>query len=157
MTKTITINHEKKEIIVSRKFHKKASIFGTQEYTDLKAARDAEPEFKVKVKEIARNRNKKTYPNLTFKNMKKYITYKEGADSPNIHAITKLIDSADIQTSPYSFVKSWFLKNYPDYTEPDALLETKGEEYITQKSISAPVDNESNDTFNESEIPDKAA
>jgi hypothetical protein len=124
----IIIDHKKKEIVVTKKFYEDASVFGSQEYNDLKNAMAAESDYKIRVK-IKRNPDKKTYPNLTFKNMKKYIAYKEGADSPNIQTITKLIDSADIQTSRYAYVKSWFLENYPNYSDPDALLEGFTEKY----------------------------
>jgi hypothetical protein len=147
-----------KEITVARSFYKKASIFGTEEYKELKKARDKEPGFAIKVKEIARNRNKRTYPNLTFKNMKKYIAYKEGADSLNIQAITKLIDSADIQKSRYSFVKSWFLDNYPNYSDPDALLENKSKENSANESASADVELTSmHNCLDENDKQDKAA
>ncbi len=137
MTTAIKINHETKEIIVARYFYKKASVFGTMEYDELKRAREKEPEYTVKVKEIARNRNKKTYPNLTFRNMARYISIKEGSKSPNINKLHTLIEASDIQTSRYAFVKSWFLKNYPNYTDPDALLESISKEQNIQDSTSA--------------------
>ena len=152
MTTAIKINPETKEIIVARSFYKKATVFGTMEYDELKRAREKEPAFTVKVKEIARNRNKKTYPNLTFRNMARYIAIKEGSQSPNISKLHTLIDASDIQTSRYAFVKSWFLKNYPDYTDPDALLESISKEQNIQESANA----RTNRT-GKTENPDKAA
>ena len=116
----IKINHEKKNIIITKSFNKKASEVGSVEYETMKDLRIDFPNYKVKVKEIKKNPNKKSYAKLTYENMKKYI---ECIESNNLDILEIVIKASKAQPSPYAFVKKWFLASYPDYREYNAVIE----------------------------------
>ena len=58
--------------------------------------------------------DKKTYKNLTYANMEKYI--KTQANSKEILEKLRMErERSEIQTNPYRSVLAWFLKEFPDY------------------------------------------
>ena len=61
-------------IILTKKFAKSASIVGSKDYKNLCRIRKDYPDYKVVVREIAKNEGKKnTHKNLTYPAMKAYI------------------------------------------------------------------------------------
>jgi len=132
---TIKINYETQEIIVSREFHKLALIFGTSEYKALKAARKAEPGFTVKAKEIAKNRNKKTYSNLTFKNMKKYMTENEipSAKLPNFSVAAAIALIGAFLSKDFFYQKALNFLNSTDFGSKDQIFSQDIGYYIFQR------------------------
>ena len=69
MKNKITLNIENRTLNVSKAFYKRASIYGTDEYRQLKKATDENHGFKVEIK----SPEKKTYKDLTFNRMADYI------------------------------------------------------------------------------------
>ena len=65
-TTNYTINAAAKEIIITKKFEKAANVIGSNEYKDLVTLMRDFPEFNIKVKEIKKKANKKTYNGLTM-------------------------------------------------------------------------------------------
>ena len=61
---------------VTKAFQRQARIFGTDEYKMWKAYREDFPGAKMVTKTIKRNANKRTYRNLTYVNMGRYISIK---------------------------------------------------------------------------------
>lgn len=118
-----TINYAEKEIIITKKFERRAGIYGSEAYNILKGLRSDLPDYTVKQKEIAKSSAKKTYYNLNYANMELYITVTDGADSENLKAFETIKKASKIQPSPYAFVKKWFLAEYPNYTDPTELIE----------------------------------
>lgn len=59
---------------VTKAFQRQARIFGTDEYKMWKAYREDFPGAKMETKTIRRNANKRTYRNLTYVNMGRYIS-----------------------------------------------------------------------------------
>ena len=65
-TTNYTINAAAKEIIITKKFEKAANVIGSNEYKDLVTLMRDFPEFNIKVKEIKKKANKKTYYHVSF-------------------------------------------------------------------------------------------
>lgn len=113
-----TINHVKKQIVVSKAFLARASQLGTQEFEKVRELREMLPGYDfVKKESIKKNPNKKTYRNLTYDNMEKYIRANEENPVVMLAEFQTVKAKSCIQPSPYAYVKKWFLEQYPDYTE----------------------------------------
>lgn len=126
--KGFTIDHLKKEIIVTKAFLARASQLDTQEFDTVQNLMMILSGYKfVKRDSIKKNPNKKTYRNLTYKNMEEYIKLMDGSSA--LQEFEKVKKASSIVPSPYAYVKKWFLKNYPDYLE---IVEEAGEEAIEQ-------------------------
>ena len=112
MKTNIAIDLEKNTVIVSNTFYKKASLYGTPEYYELRQAMIENPKAEIIFKSI----HKKTYNGLTFKVMKSYIEAQ-----PNSEKQLKVFEAvkriAEMKGSKYPLTKKWFLNAYPEYKE----------------------------------------
>ncbi len=107
------------EAMVTKAFAKNAVIFGTEEYKLWREYRKDFPEAKMVTKNIKKNPNKKTFKNLTYKNMKAYIESLESSEVI-LKEYEVVMTRARIQTSPYHYVVSWFeerCKGYESFFE----------------------------------------
>ena len=112
MKTNIAVNHEKNTMSISNTFYKKACLYGTPEYYELRQAKIENPEMEIVFKSI----RKKTYTGLTFKVMKSYIEAQ-----PNSEKQLKVFEAvkriAEMKGSKYPLTKKWFLNAYPEYKE----------------------------------------
>ena len=107
------------EAQVTKAFAKQARIFGTPEYKLQKEYRKDFPEAKMVTKTIKKNASKRTYNNLTYANMEKYIGVFQNADKL-LTQFEVVKRQSGLEKSPYQFVLSRFLEQFPDYQElPD--------------------------------------
>ncbi len=107
---------------VTKAFQRQARIFGTDEYKMWKAYREDFPGAKMVTKTIKRNANKRTYRNLTYVNMGRYIS----VNAPQfLEEFEKQKDSAKAQENPYRAVLAWFLEKFPNYDDYKKFFEDK--------------------------------
>lgn len=107
---------------VTKAFQRQARIFGTDEYKMWKAYREDFPGAKMETKTIKRNTNKRTYRNLTYVNMGRYIS----VNAPQLlEEFEREKDSAKAQENPYRAVLAWFLEKFPNYDEYKKFFEDK--------------------------------
>lgn len=104
------------EAQVTKAFEKRAVIFGTEEYKLWKAYRVDFPNAKMITKSIKKNPNKKTYKNLTYLNMKQFISMQDNSQK-FLAEFEKQKKLSQIQENPYRAVLAWFLKEFPKYDE----------------------------------------
>ncbi len=115
-TNNYTVDFMNKTIIVSKTFYKKAiSSINNTEYTELKVLITDYPKYKIKLREIKRKEGKKTNRNLTYSNMKKYITESVTDAKADLAEFEKVQKTSCVFPSPYVYVKDWFTKKYPEY------------------------------------------
>ena len=114
------------KIIVTKKFLNAAGVLNSPEYKILQQARLENPGFTVVLREIKKAEKKNTYRNLSFTNMEMYIRETCGEGSREMKDFTRVKELAKIQAGPYAYVKTWFLKQFPNYRELNAeVAETK--------------------------------
>lgn len=130
MTASITFNHKNHTILLTKKFSKAASRFGTEEYNDLMAARRDFPNYKVVVKSSSA-RKKDSFKGLTYNFMEQYINAHDNAEAnlASFNALRGLSDEAvsfGCNSATYGEIKAWFFKTYPEIEafqkKRDALL-----------------------------------
>lgn len=126
----ITINAKKRTLEMTKAFEKKASIYGSEEYMILQAARKDYPSYKPVVKKVSTGDRMK---GLTFEYMENYIkTHNvdvayvvendENFEEVTVKALeafysmTGMNNSEDIITEQASYgeIKKWFLEVYPE-------------------------------------------
>lgn len=109
---SITVNHEDKTLTVSKAFYKKASVFGSREYYELRKAKAENESYSITFK----TSDKKTYKALTFKRMEEYINTQSDSES-RLMEFEAVKQIAEIKGSKYPMTKKWFLMTYPEYKE----------------------------------------
>ena len=114
MTKIIYLNDEHAQ--VSKKFAKNAKVFGSEEYLMWKEYRKDFPTPIMVVKEIKKNPDKKTNRNMTYENMKIYISEHANKDVM-LNEFARQLKISKIKKNPYRYVLSWFDKFYPSARE----------------------------------------
>lgn len=114
------------KIIITKKFAKAAGVLNSPEYKILQQARMENPGFPVVLRDIRKAEKKNTYRNLSFANMEMYIRETCGEGSQEMKDFSRVRELAKIQAGPYAYVKTWFLKQFPNYRELNAeAAETK--------------------------------
>ena len=122
MKKNAIITIDETTAWVTKAFQRQARIFGTDEYKMWKAYREDFPGARMETKTIKRNTNKRTYRNLTYVNMGRYIS----VNAPQLlEEFEKQKDSAKAQENPYRAVLAWFLEKFPNYDEYKKFFEDK--------------------------------
>lgn len=114
MTKIVYLNDEHAQ--VSKRFAKNAKVFGSEEYLMWKEYRMDFPKAIMVVKEIKKNHSKKTNRNMTYENMKIYISEHANKDVM-LNEFARQLKISKIKKNPYRYVLSWFDKFYPSARE----------------------------------------
>ena len=105
------------KIIVSKKFYKAAGVLDSPEYKELMRIRALHPDFTIELREIQKKAGKKTYRNLTYENMEKFIAAKETDPKMKAMRLAQFQTTKDLsvaQAGRYAYVKNWFLSLYGD-------------------------------------------
>ena len=101
---------------VTKAFAKQARIFGTPEYREWRAYRQDFPSAQMVTKTIKKNASKRTYKNLTYDNIERFLKVQ-----PTSKELIKEFNDqraiAAIQQNPYRAVLAWFLSKFPKYDE----------------------------------------
>jgi hypothetical protein len=98
----------------SAAFLKKSSTLNTPEYLTVKQLRADNPGMQI-VPAEKKTREKRPL-NITFLKMEDYISLC-GDSKERLEAFRKVRSLSKIQSSPYQYVKTWFLENYANYSE----------------------------------------
>lgn len=117
MTNTIVINNKKNAIEITKAFEKAASRFGSDEYKQLRQARNDNPNFIVVV--IKRKTAAASFKGLTYEYMEKYIMAHDNEDESimaeykDLRATSEEAEAACAESLSYGEIKAWFLNKYP--------------------------------------------
>ena len=112
--KNYEVDFIESKIIVSKKFYQAAKTINTPEYKTLVQLRTENPGFAVELRTIQKKEGKKSYRNLTYENMRKFILTSEGEQSESLKEYDRVLALSKTQAGPYAYVKTWFLKKYGD-------------------------------------------
>lgn len=110
----ITINERNNTLVITKKFEKAASKYGSPEYKELKEAKADFPNFRVVTRTT--KRKEETHRGLTYDYMEKYI--KNHDVDGKIMAefkIKKGQTDDSMKKASYMSVKKWFLSIYPEF------------------------------------------
>ena len=111
---------------VSKAFEKNARIFGTPEYKLWKEYLKEFPNATMTTKTIKKNADKKTYRNMTYKNMELFIEAQENSEAL-MKEYKRERQMSKIQTSPYRAVLAWFCQKFEDYDNYKEFFKDKEE------------------------------
>ena len=111
---------------VSKAFEKNAKIFGTPEYKLWREYLKEFPNATMTTKTIKKNADKKTYRNMTYKNMELFIEAQENSEAL-MKEYKRERQMSKIQTSPYRAVLAWFCQKFEDYDNYKEFFKDKEE------------------------------
>ena len=100
-------------VTCSESFLKKASRLNSPEYLVLKQFRAEIPGLKI---EKGEKKSGNRPLNITFAKMEEYIKQCRDGET-RLEAFKKVKSLSKIQSSPYQYVRTWFLDNYANYSE----------------------------------------
>lgn len=134
MTKMAIIYVDENTARVTKAFMKKANIFGTDEFKLWREYKVVFPNAKMTTKDIKKNPDKKTTRNLTYANMKEFLsTLPNGKELVEELEIIK--KRSLVQKSPYHYVLDWFsetVEGYDDFKKFAAQKEAENKQAETQ-------------------------
>lgn len=139
MAKMVIKMMSETEAQVTKAFAKNAVIFGTDEYKLWKEYRKDFPDAKMVTKTIKKNPEKKTYKNLTYKNMELFIKVQPVEKDENDNVIDYMKEferqklMAKVQSNPYKAVLAWFLEKFKDYSTYKEFFKKLEEEEKSKK------------------------
>lgn len=115
----ITINYEKKTINITRKFAKAASIYGSNAFSELAAARNDFPMYEVKIAETKKTKKRSEFKGLTFDYMEKYIKAHDTDDSKmkEYNDLRRPDKESLMEKASYGEIKQWFLTAFPEIVD----------------------------------------
>ncbi len=117
----IIINSKRNTIEITKAFEKAASRFGTEEYNNLRQARNDNPNYKVVV--IKRKNNTDSFKGLTYNYMEEYIKSHDDENGTIMAKYKDLLGTSEeaiaacVEPCSYGKMKSWFLNTYPAVKE----------------------------------------
>ena len=124
---------------VTKAFQKKAVIFGTAEFKLWREYVAMFPNATMVTKEIKKKDDKRTYKNLTYKNIRDFLALQDNGNAL-LMEFERELKLAKIQESPYRAVLAWFYKKFPNYDEyKDFFKDKKESESNSEKSTPATV------------------
>lgn len=140
---------------VTKAFAKNACIFNSPEFKLWREYKAMFPAAEMVTKTIKRKSDKRTYKNLTYANMERFLKVQ-----PNGKALVEEFkqkkEEGSIQESPYRAVLAWFLEKFPQYDEYKEFFadkDNKGSDNTKQKDEDAA----EADTKKETAAPENAA
>ena len=120
--RSVVVDERRRELVITKKFEKAASRFGSPEYLELREAKNDNIGFKVVVRTNGKNK-KETFKGLTFEYMEKYIEAHDDeentimAEFRMLRAQTEEGVEALAVSCSYQEIKVWFFGKYPQIAE----------------------------------------
>lgn len=115
----IIINTRKHALEITKDFQKKASIYGSEAYNELKSAKADFPTYRISVKT-----SKKTFEEtITMKDIVFYVEKTSGKDSAEMNTLIELRGTSvqnaknifEVEDSAsFATIKKWFFTTYPE-------------------------------------------
>ena len=112
------IDFTNRQIIGTEASLNKAKRYGSNEYNELCKLMEVHPRFAVVKKKIEQSQSKKTYKNLSYKFIEKYISIQPNAVEIQQEYQEVKITATALGISIYPYTKSWFLKKFGSKDKP---------------------------------------
>ena len=120
--------------VVSKKFMKNASIFGSPEFFKWREVKAMYPKAKMYTKSIKKNPDKETNRNMTYKNMAEYISTLDNAEKL-LAELELVVKRSKVQANPYRSVWAWFEQKFSDYDSYKEFFSKQGKEKKEKNNI----------------------
>ncbi len=126
-----TFDHETNTLFITDAFKKAASKVGTPEYKIILQLRKDNPGMDIKKMENAPKKN--AQPKLSYEQMKQFISLCRDA-AERMATFNRVYALSQVQSSPYHYVKSWFLENYANYDDSNPTFDADGVVIVKTKA-----------------------
>ena len=119
---------------VTKAFEKNARFFGTPEFNMWREYLKEFPNATMTTKTIKKNPDKKTYRNMTYKNMELFIEAQENSTLLK-KEFERQRKMSRVQTNPYKAVLAWFCKEFEGYDDYKEFFKDKEENEETKETV----------------------
>ena len=139
----IFINNRKSTIEITKAFEKKACVFNSDEYNELKAAKADFPTYRVRVKSAPK---RKIEDRITLNDITNYVRKHCGDNSKEMQMLvelrgTSLKESDDIfeveESAGFTEIKHWFFGVFPELADKTAKRKERIAEIVAGAAKSA--------------------
>ena len=143
MINNIIINHRKHAIEITKTFSKKASIYNSEEYNELKGAKTDNPTFRVVVKSSPK---RKIEDRITMADIVKYVEEKSGAESEEMKILKELCGKSvkeagsllkSEETASFQEIKTWFFATYSEIANKSKTRQNRIAEILSEATKNA--------------------
>ena len=143
MSNNMIINYRKNAIEISKTFSKKASIFGSDAYNQLKEAKKDFPTFRVEVKSTSK---RKFEDKITMKDIIYYVENHSGKDSSEMKKLKELrgksVKEANNifeieETASFADIKKWFFDTYSELADKTTKRKERIDEILKEAAKNA--------------------
>lgn len=124
MTNSVMVISKTRTIVISKAFEKAASVFGSEEYKVLQAAKNDNPGYRVVTKSKKASDKKSDHnKGLSYKYMEKYIVAHDDESKSvmkeylSLRSLTPEAQELGLDSADYSDIKNWFLDKFPEISE----------------------------------------
>ena len=140
---TIVINNRKSAIEITKDFQKKASIFNSREYNELKAAKADFPTYRVCVKTSSK---RKLEDKITMDDIVRYVEEHSGKDSEEMETLKELRgksvkevgDKFKVEESAsFATIKKWFFTTYSELAEKAEARQNRIDQILAEAEAKA--------------------
>ena len=144
----IRIDNSKRTITITKAFNKLASIYGSDEYKMLRAAKLDNPTYRVIVKSPSK---KKIEDRITMNDIINYVVEKSGEESAEMDTLKELrgvsIKQAGSllkveETASFAKIKEWFFLTYPELGKKSENRQNRINEILAEAAKRAEAANE---------------
>ena len=110
----VRVNHENNTIVITKAFAKKASVYGTSAYKELREIKIDNPNYKVEVREVSKTTSSTN--KITLSTMENYIKMHDesGKILEEFNALRKEKLGENLHKTTFFQIKKWFFGKYPE-------------------------------------------
>lgn len=112
----IRINFTDKEIVVTKAFTKKISVYGSQEYKDFIEVQKNFPDFKV-VEKATTKRTSSQLSKITLSDIKRYVSFHDDENKSKMAELERMCNAkanGELNSTSFFAIKKWFFEQYPE-------------------------------------------
>ena len=110
----VRISHENNTIVITKAFAKKASVYGSDAYEELRKIKLDNPDYKVEVRAVSKTTSSTN--KITLATMENYIAKHDatGEVMKQFNALRNEELGENLQKTTFFQIKKWFFEIYPE-------------------------------------------
>lgn len=110
----VRISHENNTIVITKAFAKKASVYGSDAYDELRKIKLDNPDYKVEVRTVSKTTSATN--KITLATMENYIAKHDttGEIMKQFNALRNEELGENLHKTTFFQIKKWFFETYPE-------------------------------------------
>lgn len=110
------INFTDKEIVITKAYAKKISVYGSKEYKEFIEVQKNLPDFNV-VEKAPAKRTSSQSSRITLSDIKRYISFHDDENKSKMAELDRMCNAkanGELESKSFFEIKKWFFEQYPE-------------------------------------------